>query len=144
VRIVDHHQQRAVVGELGQQRQHRDTDQESVRRTRHVQPERATQRPGLHRRQRIEPIQHRVQQQVQARVGQFGLGLHARAAQHPQPAGVGVCEQRGLADARLAPDDQCAAFTGPYGIHQLVHRRQLGVPPVQHDRHGTCDHRQKY
>jgi hypothetical protein len=50
-------------------------------------------------------------------------------------------QQRGLAGARLAAQDQHPALTGPRLSQQLVQRRQLGPPAAQSEPGMTVGHR---
>jgi hypothetical protein len=43
-----------------------------------------------------------------------------------------MVEQRGLADAGLAPQDEYAAACLPGAIEKSIDERALGVPPIEH------------
>jgi len=116
-----------------QQAQHRDTDQEPVRRRALTHAENRLQRPLLRFGQRGHPVQQRTAELVEAGEGQFHLGLHAHG---PQDREAGrrvdqVLQQRRLADAGLATDDEDAAAAGTSVADQLVEGRTFGFPPQQ-------------
>jgi hypothetical protein len=138
LRVVDQYQQRRLFGEVGQQREHGQPDQQRVLGRRGGQPERGPERPRLHRRQTVDPVGPRAQQQEQRRVRELGLGLDPAAAQHRR-AGLdggpgGVVEQCRLADPGLAAQHQRAAASGPGAGEQPVEELDLGPASQQHDR----------
>jgi hypothetical protein len=153
VRVVDQAQQRAIVGELGEQGQHGHADQQRVsaapggqpprpsqltgpgRR----QPERALERLPLRRRERPDAAERRPQQQVHPGERQLRLRLDAGAADHPDAVrGRGdVVKQRGLADTGLAADHQRAAGAGASRGQQPGHGCLLRGPAYQHVQHAT-------
>ena len=106
------HQQRLLLGGVGQQAQHREPDQEAIRRRPGAQAERGAQRVALRVRELLEPAEHRRAQRVQAGVGELHLGLDARRPRDPASRGGRrqVPQQRGLADPRLAAQDQHPAL----------------------------------
>ena len=84
--VIDHADQRAVAGRLGEQAEHGQADQEPVRRRAGAQAERGPQRLVLRHRQALGAIQQRGAQLVQPGEGQLHLRLHAGRAGHPAPA----------------------------------------------------------
>jgi hypothetical protein len=134
VRVVDHAQQRLRVCGRGEQAQDGHRDEEAVLHAVGRQPERAPQRSVLHGRQLVGALQDGPQQLVQARERQLGLGLHGRAGEHPHAVGAlpCVCQQRGLADPRLAAQYEDAAARGPGCIEHAVDRLALAVTAEQH------------
>ncbi len=80
-------------------------------------------------RQRVEPAQQRLQQPVQARVGQLGLGLDTRRPQDPEAAlargGAGGVEEHRLTDPRLPAQHERAAALG-HDVEVAAQLRELG------------------
>jgi hypothetical protein len=73
---------------------------------------------------------------VEGGEGQLGLGLDPGGPQHGHPLGPpgGMVEQRGLADAGLAPEHQRPA-AGPAGVReQPIEGVAFGAPAVEHYR----------
>jgi hypothetical protein len=68
--------------------------------------------------------------------GKVGLGLDAAAAQHSHVRGLlaSLLEQRGLADARLAEQDENAAARLARALEEPVHASTLRVPAAEHPR----------
>jgi hypothetical protein len=75
--VIDQADQRLFPGHLRQQAQHRQPDQEPVRRRPGGQAERDPQRILLRYRQVPGAVYHRRAQLMQAREGQLHLRLHA-------------------------------------------------------------------
>ena len=131
--IVDHAQQRAPGRRLRQQPEHREPDDEPVRRDAGAHPKDGLQRAALRVRQPLEPIEQRRAQLMQAGIGELHLGLHPRRPQdghirrHPDQ----VVEQRRLADPRVPPHYQRAALSPPNISDQLVQPSTLLNPPTQ-------------
>ena len=73
--VIDHADQRLLLGDLGQQAEHRQPDQEPVRRVSGAQAERACQRITLRARKAIKVVQHRRAQQMKPGERQLHLGL---------------------------------------------------------------------
>ena len=114
LRVVDDADERLLLGDLGEQRQRREPDQEAVGRGPGAQPEHRRERVALRDGQPVEVIQHRRAELVQAAVGELHLRLDAdglRDVPAVDPIGH-VAEQRALADARLAAQDDDPAPTG--------------------------------
>ncbi len=103
LRVVGHDQQRPVLGQPGEQREHGDPGEQRVRR-RLGQPERAEQRLRLARGQGRHPVEHRPQQLVQPGEGQILLGLPAGDRQRPHRRRLNdLGQQRGLTQPRITP-----------------------------------------
>ena len=128
LRIVDHARERTLLGRVGQQAQDRERDQEAIRRPALLEPERLPQRRALRARKVAQPVEHRAAELMQARERQLHLGLHAGGA-NDAPARCllhDVLQQRGLADPRLAAQDQHFALTRPHALQQ---HRGSPLPP---------------
>ena len=82
---------------------------------------------------------------MQPGVGQLHLRLHAGGPGYPaaaRPFGQ-VVQQGGLADTRVAANDQHLAFTGPDRIHQPVQHAALALAVSQPDhanRHAAAEY----
>ena len=106
--IVDDDEHGRLGGGQADQRERRREDRERVADRRLAQAERAFQSGRLRLRQGGAVRRDRPQQLGQPGEGQLGLGLDASGAEHAQVAGAGGgrAQQRGLADARLAVQQQ--------------------------------------
>ena len=82
----------------------------------------------------MQLAQRREQQLVQAREGELRLRLDPDSAQYPKAPGVvgRVLEQGGLADPRVAPQDQRPAVAVPDIVEQLSEPGTLTLPANQH------------
>jgi hypothetical protein len=79
-------------------------------------------------------VEDRAEELVQRGECQLGLGLDPTCPQHPHRARLlqRVLEQRRLADARLATDDQRAAARGPGAGDQALDSGRLGLSAEKH------------
>jgi len=111
MRVVDQAQQGLGGGLLGQQPHRGQADQETVRCPALLHAEGQPQRGALGRGQGIQDGQARPEQLVQGREAQLHLGLDRVDPDdlHARGGGLGVVQQRGLADAGLAPDHEGGA-----------------------------------
>ena len=132
--IVQEHEDRLLLGGVGEQRERARADQEAVGLTLVGQTERAAHRARLRVGQMLDPLFERAQELVQRRVRQLGLGLDAGRTQDLEAIGARRRggEQRGLADARLAAQQQRAAAALARGVEQPVEGRDLALAPDQH------------
>jgi hypothetical protein len=130
--VVDQAEQRTVFGDLGQHVEHGQPDQEPVWRSPAAQPERHTQGGLLRPRKRTSVVEQRCAQLVQAGERELRLRLcadrvlHAEAGRHRGLAHV--LEQRTLADAGFAANDQGATAPGTRVGDQLVKGLALRAP----------------
>lgn len=104
--VVDHAQQRPVGGHLRQQSQRGQAGEEPVHTRGLRQTEGRTKRRRLRFGERVEPVQHVAQQELEGGERQLRLGFHTRAPQYLKAFGVGrhVVEQGRLATAGLTLD----------------------------------------
>jgi hypothetical protein len=132
--IVDEAQDRALVARLGQQAQQTERHEEAVVDPVEAEAERAAQGGRLRRGQPVDERELRPDELVHPGERQLVLGLDPRAAHHAHPvAGVlGVREQRRLADARLAADDERGAAAVPRALEEGVDRALLGLAAHEH------------
>ena len=131
LRVVHDPQHGLIVGQLGEKLEHRQADQEAIRRRTRAQPKRGLQRGVLRLRQERCAVDERSPELLQARVGELHLRLDASNARHVKAlcsSGHGV-EKDGLSDSRLPADDQHAAAAVAGGSQQLPQRIELGRPP---------------
>jgi hypothetical protein len=142
--VVDEAQHRSAFGGLRQQAQHGDADDEAVLARGGAEAERTAQAARLHPRQPVEPIEDRADERVERRVRQLGLGLDTAGRQHAHVTGPGArrLEQRRLAGAGGAGQDQRAAVAGTCRLQQRVDARELGFAPVE-SRPGPRRHRRR-
>ena len=112
LRVVDDAQQRALLGRVGEQREHRQPDQEAVGRRAHGQPERRAQGVALGRREPPQMPEQRRAQPVQAGERELHLGLDAGRPRDPEVVRGGreMAEERGLADTGLTAQHEHPAL----------------------------------
>jgi hypothetical protein len=142
LRVVDDAQQ--LLGLLREQPEHREPDEEPVRRRARAQAEHDLERLALRSGQLLEPVEHRRAQLVQPGERQLHLPLHA---DRPRDREVRrrrdhVLEQRRLPDPGLAPQDQRAALALAHvGEQRVQHRALVGPPPQALLRHRIGERR---
>jgi hypothetical protein len=132
--VVDAAQHRRLLARLGEQAEHAERHQEAVRHAVEAQAQRAPERRGLRRREPLDQVDARAQELVDTCERQLVLGLDADAAQDPHPvrAGGGVVEQGGLADTRVAADDEHRAALIACALKQRIETALLSVTPDEH------------
>jgi hypothetical protein len=128
VRVVDDAHQRRLLGDLGQQAQDRQPDQEAIRGAAILQAEHHAQRVPLRAGQTVEFSEHGRAQRMQA--GEWKLHLGLDACRPGDPASLRGCRQVpqecGLADARLAAQDQHAALARAHSRDESFQHVALG------------------
>jgi hypothetical protein len=109
--VVDDHEEGPALGHLREERQRGQADEETVRRPAGRQPEHGPERVALRLGERVDGVHHRCAELVQAAERQLHLGLDTDRARDVPCVGSGgdLGEQRGLADACLAPQHEHAA-----------------------------------
>ena len=134
--VVHHAQQWSIFGDVGQQAQHGQCDQEPVGWRARADAERRPQGIALRRGQTIEGLEHWRAQLVQRGEGQLHLRLDANGAHDPtvRRARRQVVQQRGLADAGFAVDDERSALTGSKGFDELIEHAAFGAASDQFHR----------
>jgi hypothetical protein len=134
--------ERLIAGHLRQQPQQGETDEEPVRRRPGAEAERGIEGVSLGVRQPHMAVQHRCAQLVQPGEGQLHLGLDPRGPCDPAPGRglLEVVEERGLADPRLAAQDQHLAAAGPDPGQEPVQRLALLAPATQSRPRVTIGH----
>ena len=122
-----------MLGRVGDQAEHGEADEELLRRGPRAQAEDGPERVALRTRQPREPVEQRDAQLMQARVGQFHLGLDPDGAHqgHVRRRGDQVLQQRRLPDPGLAPQDQRAALSAADVADQSVQHGALARPPEE-------------
>ena len=143
LRVIDQVQQRPVGGHLRQQPQHRQSDQEAIRRAARPQAERDAQRLALRAGQHVEPVQHTPAQLMERSVRQLDLRLDAlRPGNLEVLSRCGrVTQQRGLADPGLAAHDEHPAVPRPDIRNQPVQGPEL--LPAAPEHHSAPDSRRR-
>ncbi len=108
LRVVDDAQERLLLGGVGQEAQDRQAHEEALRWRSGAQAERRAQGVALRARQHRETVEQGRAQRVQPGEGELHLGLDARRPGDPASicGGRQVPQEGGLADARLAAEDQ--------------------------------------
>jgi hypothetical protein len=120
LRVVDDTDQRLAVGGLGQQGEHRQPDEERLRRRASHQAEHDLKRLAARRRQPVQVGEQRPAELMEGGVRQLALRLGPGHPQHGQITGRRrhVVQQRRLADAGLAEQEQRTAATPAYRAEQ--------------------------
>ena len=131
--IVDEAEQRSLLGHFGQEGQGSEPDEESIGRFTRAQAEGRGERVALGVRQLRETIQHRQAELMQAGERKLHLGLDPRGPRDAtfRPARGEVLEQRGLADARLATQDEDSAMAREDVVDHLIEGLALAPPTPQ-------------
>ena len=131
--VIDQTDQRSCGGRIGEQVQHRQTDQEAVWDGAFGDAQCGSESVALRHRQSPEPIQERLTQLVYSGEGQLHLGLHARRARHLESVGClgEMIQQCGLADAGFAAQHQRPALPGPQGVDDPGEDRAFVAAPDQ-------------
>ena len=134
VRVVDDQPDGTALAAAAQQAQHRGADREPVGDRPLAQRQGDTQGLGLRRRQPVEVVGGHPEQLRQAaeRHVLLGLGTGRPEQRHAGRRAERVVGDRGLADARLAAQDEHAAASQPRSGDQAVDDVPLGGPPDQH------------
>jgi dipeptidyl aminopeptidase/acylaminoacyl peptidase len=108
----------------------------AVARLRRPERERPGERVGLGGGKHRETVGDRREQVRQARERKLGLAFHSPRPQQadvPAAARGQRVEQRGLADARVTTQDQCAPTTGEDVGAKSAERGQLPAPADEHE-----------
>jgi hypothetical protein len=116
LRVVDDTHHWALFGRLAQQAQHRQADEEAIRRISRTQAERDRKRNALRIRQTPQAVPHPRAELMQPRERKLHFRLHTRCADHSTPRRPThqVLQQGRLADAWLAAQHQHPAFARPH------------------------------
>ena len=135
--VVDQQQHGPLTSHVREQIERPHRDPELLGHDIVSEPERSVERRVLKRRQRRHVSTHRTKQLMQTRIGQMRLGLHAGRGQQPHVAFVrrlcGLRQQSGLADPRLAAENQRLAARGDCGEQR---REQAPFPVAADERNG--------
>ena len=126
--VVHETQQRLRLRHLRQETERRQAHEEPVASSAGREPERHPERVLLRLRERFEAIEQRHAELMQTRERQFHLRLDAGDLDDPEPGGLAGDEtqQRRLAHARLATDDEHAAAAPARALEQPLQRLALG------------------
>jgi len=108
LRIIDEAQQRPLLGNLGEQAQHSQSDKKAVGGIAGREAEGHAQRGLLGFGKRVQLREHRSTQVMESRERQFHLALHARDLGHSEPSSLPGCvpDERRLANPGLPPYEQ--------------------------------------
>ena len=133
LRVIDDAQKRLLGGHLRQQAQHREPDQEPIRRVPPTHAERRAKRPALRTRQQRQAIQHRRAQLLQGRERELHLPLDTGGPRDPETRRRldRVFQQRRLTDPRLASHNQRTALPTARRLEQPVEHLALAAPAEQ-------------
>lgn len=133
LRVVDDADERLLLGGVGEQAQDGQADQEAIRRGTGAHAERRVQRVALRDWQMPETAKHRCAQRMQAGECELHLGLDPR---YPgDPASLRdvrqMPQQGGLADSRLAAEDQHTTATRARFRDESIQHLALAVTVEQ-------------
>ena len=122
--VVDHADERSLLGGAGEQAEHRQPDEEAIGRVAGAQPERRAQRVALRAGKRVETFEQRRAQLMQSRERDLHLGLDAAGARDAASRRTlhDVLQKGRLADAGLPVQHERAALTAARRVHQPVER----------------------
>ena len=136
--VLDQTEQRPLLGRGGQQAEHGESDQEPVRDVTGCEAQGDVQRVLLRLRQRVESVEHRRAELMDAGERQLHLRLDARDLRDTESRRLpgDVLEQRRLSDARLASDDQDGALTLAHVCQEPVEHFALAGPVNEPGRKG--------
>jgi predicted ester cyclase len=131
--VVDHAQETAFAGGLRQQAENRERHEKRVRRRSRAQPERDVERVALRTRQAVTERKDRRTQLLNRRERELHLALDSGAPDdsHGRRLVDRVVEQRRLADAGLAMDDEGATVSVTGRRHQPIEGRSFAFPTQQ-------------
>lgn len=154
MQVVGQEEDRCGGGGVGDQVEDREPDQEDVGHLCLVLAECGPQGRPLRRGQVGDPRAERTEHPLQAGVGDAALGTGVGSPQHPKAhllgEGGGFGQERGLADARCAADQQRAPAGLGLGEHAAQERElldpadELHVPPSGRPHGGAAPERQRY
>ena len=139
--VVDHADERSLLGGVGQQTQHRQPDEEAIRRVAGAQPERRAQRVALRVGKRVEPFEEWRAQLMQSRERDLHLGLDAAGAHDAASRRTldDVLQKGRLPDAGLPVQHEGAALAAPRRVQQPVERVAFASAAEQTSlRRGRC------
>lgn len=133
LRVVDHAQERLLLGSFGEEAENREPDEEWARRVSGVKSEGDAQRITLGIGKAVDELEDRRTEPLQRRVVELHLPLDTRS---PNDAKIlarldRVLEQRGLADAGVSVHHEDGIVTAPGGIQQPLEHRALALPANQ-------------
>ena len=140
VGVVDDAQHRADVRRAREQVENGEPDEQPVGRGADAQAERRTRGDALRFGQVDETVEHRPAQLMQSREWQLHLELDAGGLGDGEtPGGVSeVLQQRGLADAGLAPQHEHSRLAAAHRVEEFVEGLALARAP------GQCRHRWRF
>ena len=127
--VVDDAHERLLLGDVRHQAEDRQADQEAIRRWTCAHTERSVQRVALGARQMPEPVEHRRAQRMQTGERELHLGLDACRSGYPASLRCRrqMPQQSGLADSRLAAEDEHATLTRAHSRDESIQHVALAV-----------------
>ena len=131
--VVHDADERSLFRNVRQQTQHRQADEEPVRRVAGAQTERSAKRTALRAGKVLQVIEERCAQLLQPRVRELHLRLDANRPGNAAPGRVPhqILQQRALADSGLPAQHQRPARTRAHTRHQLIQRGALAASAKQ-------------
>ena len=131
--VLHHAEQRPLLRGGGQQAEHGQSDEETVRDVTGCEAQRHIQRVALRLREGVGPVENRRAELMDPCERQLHLRFSARDMHHAEsrrPIG-GVAEQRRLSDAGLASNDEEGALTPAHVCQEPVEGFALAAPAKQ-------------
>jgi hypothetical protein len=140
--VIDHAEQRLLLGDRRQQAQHCQPDQEAIGRLPGAQSERHAERLALRLGNPGQPIEHWRAHLLQGGERELHLRLDADRAYDPEPRRRRdrVLQERGLAHPRLAPHHQHAAAPCARILQQAIQHLALAAPAEEQLSRPPRDH----
>lgn len=132
LRVVDHHEQRRILGRSGEEVERRRPGREPVEVDARAETECGSQRVGSRLRERVQVPQRRPHQLEQPGEGDLALGRDAAGPEDLHSRGALACElqQGGLAGTGFAADHQESAGSEAGGVEQLHDPGALVTPSM--------------
>ena len=133
LRVVHDADERSLGRDGREQTQHRQADDEAIRRVPVVQTERGAKRRALRTGKALQAVEERRAQLLQSRVRELHLRLDPGRPGNAAPRRVlhQIVQQRALADSGLPAQHQRPARTGAQARHELIQRPALAAPAQQ-------------
>ena len=133
LRVIDHAQQRTLLGYLREQAQDPQPDEKPIRSRASAQPEHDLERLPLRSRKPPKPIEQRPAKLMQAGVRQLHLRLHPHRP-HDRKTRRRLdqaLQQRRLPNPRLATQNQRPRLAAADVLDRTVQHGTLAAPPEQ-------------
>ena len=131
--VIDQAEEAVLLRRLGEESENRESDEERVRCRPDTKSEGDLERLALRLGQTLAKRQDRRTELLDGGERELHLAVDAGSPDDPERPGPRhrVVEERGLADSRVAMDDERPAIPVTSGLHRSVDSRSLALPPQQ-------------